>query len=126
MKIARLLGLLLGVAGLSIMTGCTLYTQREVGPQQRATLITSQASFDEVLKALGAPDEVFDRPGGASICVYHSLKYTNVLSLYSKTEKSDLVMTFVDGRLIGKAWVPTGTSMSIIAGQTYTLSTDID
>lgn len=121
----QLLGLLAACATLEV-TGCTLYTAREYGPQERSTVIVNNAGFGEIVKTLGAPDFIHQMAAGSSICVYHSLNYRNFVSVYAETHKDDLVLTFVGDRLTDIKWVTRGMTMSIIAGQTHELGVNIN
>lgn len=114
-------------AALGLSAGCgTIYTQRTLGPQQALSVIPSQATFEDVLQSYGAPTEIYDREGGGAVCVYKSIKYFNILGIYAREEKTDLVLTFVDGRLTDKQWVPTGTTMAILAAQSFTLGVNAE
>jgi hypothetical protein len=117
--------LLAAALAVGLATGCTIYTVREYGPQERSTVIAGQSSFSEVVKNLGSPDAIHATGPGTVIWVFHSLNYRNYLSLYAETRKDDLVLTFVGDKLADNRWVSRGQTMAIIAGQSHSLGVNV-
>jgi uncharacterized protein YceK len=119
---ARTMKTTLTAMTLLLLAGCsTIYTRRDLGPQQAGVVLTDGLTVDQVIAALGAPDVLRDLPDGATLAVYKSIAYMSILGIYVEDKRSSFMLTFRGGGLTDQKWVPTGEGMSIIGYQMYGL-----
>ena len=110
------------------LAGCTtIYTTRVQGPQQSGiTVFQDGASVNSVHSEFGPPDETVALSGGSELHIYHSNSYMNILGLYATSRETDLVVTFVDGKMQSREWTNRAKTMAIGAGQTFALGVNVE
>ena len=93
--------------------GC-IYSHQNYGPA-RATVGTG-TDVEDLVQTFGAPDQIL-KAGNSELYVYRVVEGRWIV-VFGQVQKSDFVVTVVNGRVTGSTWVRTGEALSVLAVQT--------
>lgn len=108
----------LAILGLiaALGSGCVfgVYSKQDYGPGASIMGITQNQTLADVLRTVGAPDEVHEI-AGTTVLVYTQYEGMQVMGIYSNVKKSDLVIVIEGGKVAqAPIMVAKGEAMTIL------------
>ena len=95
---------LFAVLGLALVlgSGCILgglYSKQDYGPGSAVMGVTQNQSLADVIKAIGAPDKVFEA-GNTKILVYTQYEGMQVMGLFGNVKKNEVVVLIQGDKVV--------------------------
>ncbi|MFH0795386.1 MAG: hypothetical protein V2A74_15300 [bacterium] len=107
-----LYGLILGLV-LVMLSGCTVYSKQDYGPNA-VSLVPTSSDATTVLRELGAPNMHFQTKDGKDVLIWKKYEGFHLLNIYSTVEKNTLTIVLQDGQVKEVINKPEGKAMTIL------------